>query len=67
MFQVLVPQIKIESRYLIKILRCNPLNLITTTRLRKKILNMDGKSHVLHHVAQKIMELWKDAQSKELC
>ena len=46
---------------------CNQLNLVTTTRLREEILNVNGRSHVLRHVVQRIVELWKGAQLREVC
>ena len=39
-----------------------------TIKLRQgEMLSVNGKSHMLRHVIQRIVELWKSAQSIELC
>ena len=46
---------------------CNRLNSIITIRLRRGgMLSVNGRSHVLRHVTQRIVESWKGAQLIEL-
>ena len=47
---------------------CNWLNSITNIRLgRGGMLSINGRSYVLRHVTQRIVELWKGAQLIKLC